>query len=139
MRLEFRPAFLATVASAALFAGVCAWSAQVLLAPLPHATLHTQTAAAIDTTGAAKLFGAAPDDGSHDAVQLLGILAFDPHHAAAIVSIGGDAAHVVRLNGAIGNAATLAEVHGRSIVVEHNGVRREIALPAISSPSAFVR
>ncbi|MFL9864911.1 general secretion pathway protein GspC [Paraburkholderia fungorum] len=139
MRLPFRPTLLATVASAALLAAVSAWSAHVLLTPLPHATPQAQPGAAIDATGGAALFGAAPDQGRRDDVQLLGVLAFDPHHAAAIVSVGGEAAHAVRVNGAIGTSATLAEVHGRSIVVEHNGVRREIALPAVDSPSAFVR
>ncbi|MFL9888519.1 general secretion pathway protein GspC [Paraburkholderia agricolaris] len=139
MRLQLRPTLLATIASAALFAAVSAWSAHVLLTPLPHANPQAQPTAAIDATGGAVLFGAAPDQGRRDDVQLLGILAFDPHHAAAIVSVGGEAAHVVRVHGAIGTSATLAEVHGRSIVVEHNGVRREIALPAVDSPSAFVR
>ena len=129
-----------TVASAALLVAVSAWSAHLLLAPLPRVDPAVRAVpAALDATGGAALFGAAPDQANRGDVQLLGLLAFDPHHAAAIVSVGGEAARVVRVNGAIGNAATLAEVRSRSIVVEHNGVRREIALPTVDSPNAFVR
>jgi len=143
MRRQIRPTLVTTattVASAALLVAVSAWSAHLLLAPLPHVDPAVQAVpATLDATGGAALFGAAPDQANRGDVQLLGLLAFDPHHAAAIVSVGGEAARVVRVNGAIGNAATLAEVRSRSIVVEHNGVRREIALPTIDSPNAFVR
>ena len=71
--------------------------------------------------------------------QLLGVLAFDARRAAAIVSVGGDASRVVSLGAAIGEAAKLAEVCARSIVVDRNGLHREIALPAAEKTNAYVR
>lgn len=79
-----------------------------------------------------------PDD-ERDAIQLLGVLAFDARRAAAIVSVGGDASRVVSLGAAIGEAAKLAEVRARSVVVDRNGLQREIALPATEKANAFVR
>lgn len=133
------PPLLASVVAIALFVVVLAAWARVLYAPAPPAPTRPAPPAAIDASAGATLFGAQPDHGQHDAVQLLGILSFDPHHAAAIVSVGGEAARVVRVNGQIADATTLSEVRAHSIVVERNGVQREIALPAAQSPSAFVR
>ncbi|MBF5011865.1 hypothetical protein [Burkholderia pseudomultivorans] len=59
--------------------------------------------------------------------------------AAAIVSIGGDAARVVQLGSAAGDTGRLVEVCARSIVVDRDGLQREIALPAAQNPVAFVR
>ncbi|MEC4598991.1 hypothetical protein VPD39_18855, partial [Burkholderia vietnamiensis] len=59
--------------------------------------------------------------------------------AAAIVGVGGDAARVVSRGAPIGATATLADVRARSIVVERNGLRREITLPAAGHADAFVR
>ncbi|KAB0684680.1 general secretion pathway protein GspC, partial [Burkholderia territorii] len=59
--------------------------------------------------------------------------------AAAIVSVGGDGSRVVSLGAAIGEAAKLAEVRARSIVVDRNGLQREVALPATEKANAFVR
>lgn len=67
------------------------------------------------------------------------MLAFDARRAAAIVSVGGDASRVVSLGAAIGEAAKLAEVRARSIVVDRNGLHREIALPAAEKANAYVR
>lgn len=94
--------------------------------------------APIDVTASAQLFGAKPDD-NRDTIQLLGVLAFDARRAAAIVSVGGEAARVVSLGAAIGEAAQLAEVRVRSIVVDRHGLQREIALPATEKANAFVR
>lgn len=133
------PPLLASVAAIALFVAVLGWWARILYAPAPPALARPAPPAAIDASAGATLFGAQPDQGKHDAVQLLGILSFDPRHAAAIVSIGGEAARVVRVNGPITDATTLSEVRPHSIVVDRNGVQREIALPAAQDPSVFVR
>jgi general secretion pathway protein C len=129
----------ANIVSVALFIAVLAAWVIVFRARQPDAPALPVAPAAIDTSAGGTLFGAQPDQGNHDQVQLLGILAFDSTHAAAIVSVGGEAAHVVRLHGSIADATTLREVRARSIVVERNGVQREITLPAAQDPSAFIR
>jgi general secretion pathway protein C len=136
---RFAPApALATVAAAALFAAAL-WSARSLSAPQPPAAIHTAPRVPLDGSAGAKLFGASPETAQNNAVQLLGILSFDPHRAAAIVSIGGDAARVIRIGGTLNNDMTLAEIHPKSIVVERHGLRREIMLPAAQNPNAYVR
>ena len=127
-----------TLAAAAALVTVSLWAVRVLsAADAPVATLAAPPAP-IDVAAGARLFGAKPDDG-RDAIQLLGVLAFDAHRAAAIVSVGGDASRVVSLGAAIGEAAKLAEIRARSIVVDRNGLHREIALPAAEKANAYVR
>lgn len=134
---RFAPA-LATLAATALFAAAL-WSVRSPGVPQTSASIHTAAPAPLDASAGAKLFGASPETAQNNAIQLLGILSFDPHHAAAIVSVGGDAARVIRVGGTFNNDMTLAEVHSKSIVVERNGLRREISLPAAQNPNAYVR
>lgn len=129
---------VATLASGTALVAVSLWAVRLLSvsdAPVPSPVAPP---APFDVAASAQLFGAKPDNG-RDAIQLLGVLAFDARRAAAIVSIGGDASRVVSLGAAIGEAAKLAEVRARSIVVDRNGLRREIALPAAEKANAFVR
>ncbi|WP_322024133.1 hypothetical protein [Burkholderia sp. BCC1977] len=128
---------VATLAAAAALVTVSAWAVRALTAAAAPVAAPAPPAP-IDVTAGARLFGAKPDDG-RDAIQLLGVLAFDARRAAAIVSVGGDASRVVSLGAAIGEAAKLAEVRARSIVVDRNGLQREIALPAAEKANAFVR
>lgn len=137
-RLAVAP-MLATAVAAALFIAVVLWWVRVFSAPAAAAPAITPPPAPLDVSAGTTLFGASPDADAHNTLQLLGILSFDAHHAAAIVSQGGEAARVVRLGGTVGHAAKLAEVRARSIVVESNGLQREIRLPDAQSPSAFVR
>ncbi|CAB3749216.1 general secretion pathway protein GspC [Paraburkholderia humisilvae] len=130
---------LGTVAAIALFVAVLAWWAHVFTAAAPAAPAQPAPPAALDTTAGGTLFGSQPDQGPRDTVQLLGVLSFDANHGAAIVSIGGEPARVIRVNGKINDSTTLAEVRARSIVVKRGSLRREIALPAVENPSAFVR
>ncbi len=132
------PAGFASLAAMALFIAVLAWWAWIFHAPAPPAPSRPAPPAEIDATAGATLFGAQPDRGQHDAVQLLGILAFDPRHAAAVVSVGGEPAQVVRLNGSVADSTTLSEVRPHSIMIERNGIQSEIMLPAALNPSAFV-
>jgi general secretion pathway protein C len=134
-----RPNVLATIAAVALFIVVLAAWAWAFHAPAPAMIARPSPVASIDASAGDTLFGAQPDSGHHDAVQLLGILAFDPRHAAAVVSVGDEPAHVVRVNGSIADNTTLSEVRAHSIIVERNGVQREITLPVAQNPSAFVR
>ncbi|HDR8858226.1 TPA: general secretion pathway protein GspC [Burkholderia territorii] len=127
----------ATLAAAGALVAVSLWAVHVLtVADTPVAAPAPPVP--IDVTAGARLFGAKPDNG-RDAIQLLGVLAFDARRAAAIVSVGGDGSRVVSLGAAIGEAAKLAEVRARSIVVDRNGLQREVALPATEKANAFVR
>ncbi|WP_258002314.1 general secretion pathway protein GspC [Burkholderia sp. WAC0059] len=127
------------MASALLLAGSLIWSVQQLRQPLPVPPAAPAPVATLDAKSGQTLFGAQPDGGKHDAIQLLGILSFDARHAAAVISTGGDAARVVGLQAKITDATTLTDVRPHSIVVEHNGVQREIPLTAPQNPLAFVR
>ncbi|HDR9148034.1 TPA: general secretion pathway protein GspC [Burkholderia vietnamiensis] len=130
-------AVVATLAAAAALVAVSLYAVRVLgttAAPVAAPMLPAPP----DVTAGARLFGAPPDDG-RDAVRVLGVIAFDARRAAAIVGVGSDAARVVSRGAMIGATATLADVRARSIVVEHNGLRREIALPAAGHADAFVR
>ena len=129
---------VATLASGAALVAVSLWAVRLLSVSDAPAPSPVAPPASLDVTASAQLFGAKPDNG-RDAIQLLGVLAFDARRAAAIVSIGGDASRVVSLGAAIGEAAKLAEVRARSIVVDRNGLQREIALPAAEKANAFVR
>ncbi|AXF23107.1 general secretion pathway protein GspC [Burkholderia pyrrocinia] len=136
-RVDLLP-FVATLASGAALVAVSLWAVRLLSASDAPAPVHVAPPATFDVTASAQLFGAKPDNG-RDTIQLLGVLAFDARRAAAIVSVGGEASRVVSLGSAIGEAAKLAEVRARSIVVDRNGLQREIALPATEKANAFVR
>ncbi|SCZ21516.1 MULTISPECIES: general secretion pathway protein GspC [Burkholderia] len=130
-------AVVATLAAAAALVAVSLYAVRVLgttAAPVAVPMLPAPP----DVAAGARLFGAPPDDG-RDAVRVLGVIAFDARRAAAIVGVGGDAARVVSRGAPIGATATLADVHARSIVVERNGLRREITLPAAGHADAFAR
>ncbi|WP_297356543.1 general secretion pathway protein GspC [Paraburkholderia sp.] len=134
-----RPNVLATVAAVVLFIAIVALWVRIFHAPPPAGVARPALPTSIDTAAGATLFGAQGDRGQHDAVQLLGILAFDAHHAAAVISVGGDPAHVVPINGTVTDATTLTEVRAHSIIVERNGLQREITMPAPQNPSVFMR
>jgi len=111
----------------------------LLREPLPVPPAAPAAAPPLDVKDGATLFGSQPDAGKHDALALIGILSLDPHHAAVIVSAGSDPARVVGLRGKLGDGSVLAAVRAHSIVVERNGLRREITLAAPQNPLGFVR
>ncbi|AOJ70529.1 MULTISPECIES: general secretion pathway protein GspC [Burkholderia] len=127
--------------SLALFAVLCATATYWVVtlsahqAPLPAAAARTP----VRTEDAAALFGGQLTRNPVQDIHLFGILALQ-RGAAAIVGIGGDAPHAVSLGSEIAQGAKLAEVRDRSIVVERNGARSEIFLPANTpSPAIYVR
>ncbi|AJK50051.1 general secretion pathway protein GspC [Burkholderia plantarii] len=130
---------VATLAAATAFAAIALWSARVLRAPEPPAPAAPAQPAPFDTAAGSQLFGSKAGDDATRAPLLLGVLSFDGSHGAAIVGIGGEPPRVVRIGGALGQAGKLVAVRARSIVIDRDGLRREIALPAATNPNAFVR
>jgi general secretion pathway protein C len=60
--------------------------------------------------------------------------------AAAIVSYGGEPARAVSLGGPLTKGLTLKEVRPRSIIIDRNGTRSEVFLPANApGPTIYVR
>ncbi|AIP49269.1 hypothetical protein [Burkholderia pseudomallei] len=132
------------ILSLALFAVLCATATYWVVtlsahqAPLPAAAARTP----VRTEDAAALFGGQLTRSPVQDIHLFGILALQRGAAAivGIVGIGGDAPHAVSLGSEIAQGAKLAEVRDRSIIVERNGARSEIFLPANTpSPAIYVR
>ncbi|WER45806.1 general secretion pathway protein [Cupriavidus sp. WKF15] len=142
MQLSFRPVFrpdaaawLPRAASLVLFVALCALATHWVLTfsamrtiPVPQAARVAQTEA-IETGAVATLFGGSAQGGVRD-VQLVGVVADVADGAgAAIVSLDGGPPKAVRAGTALSQQIRLVEIHGRSVVIERNGVRQEIALP----------
>jgi general secretion pathway protein C len=93
----------------------------------------------IRTEDAAALFGGQLDKNPVQDIHLFGILALD-HGGAAIVGIGGEPPRAVSLGAELAPGAKLAEVRSRSIIVDRNGARAEVQLPANTpSPAIYMR
>lgn len=128
------------IASFALCAALCAtatyWAVTLQGArrSVPDAVMASPEAASVVQAG--MLFG----NGEHvnHEIRLLGVLTLGKH-AAAIVSVGDDLPHAVGLGGMLANGGKVVEVRSRSIVVERNGARSEVFLPAGSAASIFMR
>jgi general secretion pathway protein C len=128
--------------SLALFAVFCAtltfWVVTLTShsdVPLPAATAR----APVSSDQSAALFGGQLTRDANRNVHLFGILALR-EGAAAIVSTGDEPPHAVSLGSAIMQGSKLAEVRPRSIIIDHNGVRSEVFLPANApGPTIYVR
>ncbi|ODV42205.1 general secretion pathway protein [Cupriavidus sp. UYMMa02A] len=138
LRPVFRPdaaAWLPRAASLVLFIALCALATRWVLTfsamrtiPVPQAARVAQTEA-VETGAVATLFGGSAQGGARD-VQLVGVVADVADGAgAAIVSLDGGPPKAVRAGTALSSQIRLVEIHGRSVVIERNGVRQEIALP----------
>ena len=104
-------------------------------APLPAAEAGRKPS----VEQAATLFGGQLQRNANQDVHLFGILALQ-EGAAAIVSTGGEPPHAVALGSTIMQGAKLSEVRARSIIIDRNGVRSEIFLPAnAAGPTIYVR
>ncbi|HEM7849060.1 type II secretion system protein N [Burkholderia multivorans] len=129
------------ILSLALFAALCATATYWVVtlsareAPLPAAAARPP----IRTEDAASLFGGQLERNPVQDIHLFGILALQ-HGGAAIVGVGGEPPRAVSLGAELTPGAKLAEVRNRSIVVERNGARAEIQLPANTpSPAIYMR
>jgi general secretion pathway protein C len=128
--------------SLALFALFCATLAYWIItltsmsgAPLPAAAVR----APVSVEQAATLFGGQLQRNANQDVHLFGILALQ-EGAAAIISTGGEPPRAVALGSTFMQGAKLSEVRARSIIIDRNGVRSEIFLPAnAAGPTIYVR
>lgn len=136
LRFDLSAAWLPRVASLLLFVALCALVTHWVLTfsamrtiPVPNSARVAQTEA-VETGAVATLFGGSAQSGVRD-VQLIGVVAdldgVGP--AAAILSLDGGPPKAVRAGASLSSQIRLAEIHGRKIVIERNGVRQEIALP----------
>jgi general secretion pathway protein C len=117
--------------SLALFALLCAtltyWIITLMqhpAAPSPAAIAQVEPSAA----DAAQLFGSQPTHTTQ--IQLVGVLAISAREAAAIVSYAGEPPHAIALGQLVGGGSTLSEVRSRSIIIDHNGTKTEVTMPA---------
>ncbi len=122
--------------SLVLFAALCAllthWvltlsSLRSLGAPREARVAQTD---ALETGAAVTLFGGGPQNGPRD-VQVMGVVAdLADGSGAAIVSVDGGAPQAVRAGKSLSSNIKLVEIKARSVVIERNGARQEIPLPA---------
>ncbi len=129
--------------SLALFAVLCAtltyWFVVLTARPAPPPPAAA-VAPSVSIEDAAALFGGKLTHEVNRNIKLVGILALR-EGAAAIVSVGDEAAHAISLGSKISDDGTkLAEVRAHSIIVDRNGTRSEIMLaPNPGGPTIYVR
>lgn len=134
-RFDASAAWLPRLASLVLFVALCALATYWALTfsamrtiPVPQSARVAQTEA-VETGAVATLFGGSAQGGPRD-VQLIGVVAeVDGGAGAAIVSLDGGPPKAVRAGAELSQQIRLAEIRQRSVVIERNGVRQEIALP----------
>ncbi|WP_296224726.1 type II secretion system protein N [Ralstonia sp. UBA689] len=122
--------------SLVLFAALCALLTHWVLTlsslrslGVPREARIAQTEA-LDTGAAVTLFGGGPHSGPRD-VQVAGVVAdLADGTGAAIVSVDGGPPQAVRAGKALSSNLKLVEIKARSVVIERNGARQEIPLPA---------
>ena len=122
--------------SLVLFAALCALLTHWVLTlsslrslSVPREARVAQTDA-LETGAAITLFGGGPQNGPRD-VQVIGVVAdLADGSGAAIVSVDGGAPQAVRAGKSLSSNLKLVEIKARSVVIERNGARQEIPLPA---------
>jgi general secretion pathway protein C len=122
--------------SLVLFAALCALLTHWVLTlsslrslSVPREARVAQTDA-LETGAAVTLFGGGPQSGPRD-VQVIGVVAdLADGSGAAIVSVDGGAPQAVRAGKSLSSNLKLVEIKARSVVIERNGARQEIPLPA---------
>ncbi|WP_426395622.1 type II secretion system protein N [Ralstonia sp. R-29] len=122
--------------SLVLFAALCALLTHWVLTlsslrslSVPREARVAQTDA-LETGAAVTLFGGGPQSGPRD-VQVMGVVAdLTDGSGAAIVSVDGGPPQAVRAGKSLSSNLKLVEIKARSVVIERNGARQEIPLPA---------
>jgi general secretion pathway protein C len=128
--------------SFALFAVFCATLTYWVVTLTTRAAPPLQAAAVRSPAApedAATLFGGQLTHDANRSIRLFGILALS-QGASAIIGAGDEPPRAVPLGGAIAQGVKLDEVKARSIIVDRNGARSEIFLPANpAGPTIYVR
>ncbi|MCD9124136.1 type II secretion system protein N [Cupriavidus gilardii] len=134
-RFDAGAAWLPRVATLLLFVALCALATRWALTfsamdtiPVPKTARVAQTEA-VETGAIATLFGGSPQAGVRD-VQLLGVIADPAGGGAAVVSIDNGPPKALRAGAALSPQIRLVEIRDRAVVIERNGARQTIALPA---------
>lgn len=140
-RVDAHAAWLPRLAAVVLFIALCALATWWVLTfsamrtiPVPKTARVAQTEA-VETGAIATLFGGSPQAGVRD-VKLLGVIAdVGRGSGAAVVSVDDGPPKAMRAGAALSSQIRLVEIHNRSIVIERNGARQTISLPA-ETPAA---
>lgn len=141
LRVGAHAAWAPRLAAVALFIALCAlvtWWVLTFSAmrtiPVPKTARVAQTEA-VETGAIATLFGGSPQAGVRD-VKLLGVIAdVGRGSGAAVVSVDDGPPKALRAGAALSSQIRLVEIRDRSIVIERNGARQTISLPA-ETPAA---
>ena len=127
--------------SLALFGLFCATLTYWVITLTQRPAAPSQAAAAQvepSASDAAQLFGSQPTRATQ--IQLIGVLGISNHEGAAIVSYNGEPPHAVALGQGVGGGSTLNEIRTRSVIIEHNGAKTEVTMPANGAgPTIWVR
>jgi general secretion pathway protein C len=133
----FQTRLLSLIALAIFCATLTWWIVTLTAHQIAPAAAAAQRAPSVDQ--AATLFGGQMPRRENQDVRLFGILSLS-QGAAAIVSYGGEPARAVSLGGPLTKGLTLKEVRPRSIIIDRNGTRSEVFLPANApGPTIYVR
>ena len=127
--------------SLALFAVFCATLTWWVVTLTTHRPGPAAAAALppVSVEQAATLFGGKLTRNTNQDVRLFGILSLR-EGAAAIISTRGEPPRAVSLGSAIMQGTKLSEVRARSIIIDRNGARSEVFLPAnAAGPTIYVR
>nr|WP_255650801.1 general secretion pathway protein [Cupriavidus sp. DB3] len=134
-RFDAGAAWLPRIATLLLFVALCALATRWVLTfsamdtiPVPKTARVAQTEA-VETGAIATLFGGSPQAGVRD-VQLLGVIADPVGGGAAVVSIDNGPPRALRAGAALSPQIRLVEIRDRAVVIERDGARQTIALPA---------
>lgn len=134
-RFDAGAAWLPRIATLLLFVALCALATRWVLTfsamdtiPVPKTARVAQTEA-VETGAIATLFGGSPQAGVRD-VQLLGVIADPVGGGAAVVSIDNGPPKALRAGAALSPQIRLVEIRDRAVVIERDGARQTIALPA---------
>ncbi|MCY0389184.1 general secretion pathway protein GspC [Robbsia sp. Bb-Pol-6] len=132
-RLSFS---IVSLAALGLFCATLTYWVIKLATPLPVPVGAASVQAPVSLSAAAGLFG---DDRAQDSrLRLSGILSLGGGRgAAAIISVDNGPSQAIAVGNHVGSDITLSEVRANSVIVDRNGARSEVTLPApVAGPGA---
>jgi len=118
---------LISLAALAIFCATLTYWIVTLASPAPLPVDAAAARPSPSMTAAAQLFGG--DHTQDTRIRLAGVLNLGAGRgSAAIISLDGAAGRAIGVGQAIANNIKLAEVRARSVIIDRDGVRSEIAL-----------